>query len=204
MLGHPRRAGIGRASTASPSSRRRSTRARCGRSRSRARSGSPGVDIPTLREQGVDVEFENWRRSSRPPGITAADRARLDGRDRGDGRARRSGGEALARYRWLDRYLAGEPFDRFVRAEEARVRDVLGKLGFGSRGRGRGRDDGAVSLAGARRAGAGRRRLPCARCDGRARAESEAAPPRRDARRRSCCWRPPSRCTSCCSNGRAS
>ena len=30
----------------------------------------PGVDIPTLREQGVDVEFENWRSLVAPPGIS--------------------------------------------------------------------------------------------------------------------------------------
>ncbi len=30
----------------------------------------PGVDIPTLREQGVNVEFENWRSLVAPPGIT--------------------------------------------------------------------------------------------------------------------------------------
>ena len=90
----------------------------------------PGVNIPTLREQGVDVEFENWRALMAPPGITAADRARLDGLVAAMVRSP-EWREALARYRWLDRYLGGEPFDRFVRAEEARVRDVLGKLGFG-------------------------------------------------------------------------
>jgi len=93
----------------------------------------PGVNIPTLREQGVDVEFENWRALMAPPGITAADRARLDGLIAAMVRSP-EWREALARYRWLDRYLAGEPFGRFVQAEETRVRDVLGKLGFGSRG----------------------------------------------------------------------
>jgi putative tricarboxylic transport membrane protein len=90
----------------------------------------PGVNIPTLREQGVDVEFENWRALMAPPGITAADRTRLDGVIAAMVRSP-EWREVLARYRWLDRYLAGEPFDRFVQAEEARVRDVLGKLGFG-------------------------------------------------------------------------
>ena len=28
----------------------------------------PGLDVPTLREQGVDVEFENWRSVVAPPG----------------------------------------------------------------------------------------------------------------------------------------
>ena len=45
----------------------------------------PGVDIPTLREQGVNVEFENWRSLVAPPGITPADRARLEVGRAGDG-----------------------------------------------------------------------------------------------------------------------
>jgi len=90
-----------------------------------------GVDIPTLREQGLDIEFENWRSLVAPPGISAAERSRLDALIAAmvvspEWR------EALARYRWLDRYLAGEPFTRFAAAEEARVRAVLGQLGTGS------------------------------------------------------------------------
>jgi hypothetical protein len=37
--------------------------------------------------------------------------------------------QMLSRYRWLDRYLAGEPFERFSAAEELRVRDILRELG---------------------------------------------------------------------------
>jgi hypothetical protein len=39
--------------------------------------------------------------------------------------------ETLRRYRWNDRYLAGEPFARFVADEEARVQAILEKLGTG-------------------------------------------------------------------------
>jgi hypothetical protein len=92
----------------------------------------PGVDAPTLREQGVDVEFENWRSVVAPPGIDAADRARLEATlDRMVQSAEWR--EALDRYRWLDRYLAGEPFARFTDAEERRVRDILRELGTGGR-----------------------------------------------------------------------
>ena len=90
----------------------------------------PDLDAPTLREQGVDVEFENWRSLVAPPGVTQRDRRRLEAavaamvqspvwRD------------ALVRYRWSDRYLAGEAFARFTDSEEARVRDILRKLGTG-------------------------------------------------------------------------
>jgi putative tricarboxylic transport membrane protein len=91
----------------------------------------PDVDAPTLREQGVDVELENWRSLVAPPGISAADRQRLESAVAAmvastEWRA------ALARYRWNDRYLAGEAFATFVIDEEARVQEILAKLGTGS------------------------------------------------------------------------
>ena len=90
----------------------------------------PGLDMPTLREQGVDVEFENWRSLLAPPGISREDRARLEGAIAAMV-ASAPWREALARYRWIDRYLAGEPFARYVEAEERRVRDILRQFGTG-------------------------------------------------------------------------
>jgi len=89
-----------------------------------------GVDIPTLREQGVNVEFENWRSLVAPPGLTPADRARLETIVRAMVQSP-TWRESLTRYRWLDRYLDGDAFTRFVDAEEARVRSILKKLGTG-------------------------------------------------------------------------
>ena len=91
----------------------------------------PGVDIPTLREQGVNVEFENWRSLVAPPGIAAADRVRVEAVVRAMVQSP-TWREALARYRWLDRYLEGDGLARFVDAEEARVRTILKKLGTGT------------------------------------------------------------------------
>jgi putative tricarboxylic transport membrane protein len=87
----------------------------------------PGLDVPTLREQGIDVVFENWRSVAAPPGISASDRRRLE---ETVARMVRSPEwrAALARYRWLDRYLAGEAFARYVDTEETRVRGVLAEL----------------------------------------------------------------------------
>jgi putative tricarboxylic transport membrane protein len=87
-----------------------------------------GLDVPTLREQGVDVEFENWRSVVAPPGITAAQRQRFE--QAIDAMVHSSQWrDALAKYRWIDRYLGGEPFARFVNAEEARVQPILRELG---------------------------------------------------------------------------
>lgn len=89
-----------------------------------------GLDIPTLREQGVDVEFENWRSVVAPPGISDEDRRRLaetiDAMVHSEPWRR-----ALEQYRWIDRYLAGDDYARFADAEEARVQAILRELGTG-------------------------------------------------------------------------
>ena len=87
----------------------------------------PGLDVPTLREQGIDVVFENWRSVAAPPGITVSDRRRLEETVARMVRSQ-EWRDALARYRWLDRYLAGEAFARYVDSEEMRVRGVLAEL----------------------------------------------------------------------------
>ena len=86
----------------------------------------PGVDAPTLRERGVDVEFENWRSIVAPPGITAVERARLAAAVEAMVRSS-EWRELLARFRWLDRYLAGDEFAAFAAAEERRVRASLAR-----------------------------------------------------------------------------
>jgi putative tricarboxylic transport membrane protein len=90
----------------------------------------PALDAPTLREQGIDVVLENWRSLVAPPAVSAADRQRLEA---AVSAMVQSAGwrEALARYRWNDRYLAGDAFARFQESEEARVQTILKKLGTG-------------------------------------------------------------------------
>jgi hypothetical protein len=91
----------------------------------------PGVDAPTLRERGIDIEFENWRSVVAPPGITAEERARLVAAVDAMVRSR-EWRELLARFRWLDRHLAGDEFAAFSAAEERRVREILRELGTGA------------------------------------------------------------------------
>ncbi len=90
----------------------------------------PGLDAPTLREQGVEVQFENWRSLVAPLGISRADRERIERATEAMVRSAQWR-DALVRYRWIDRYLAGDEFARFVQAEDARVRAILAKLGLG-------------------------------------------------------------------------
>ncbi|OFW14206.1 MAG: hypothetical protein A3F70_04375 [Acidobacteria bacterium RIFCSPLOWO2_12_FULL_67_14] len=88
----------------------------------------PGLDVPTLREQGIDLEFENWRSVVAPPGIDAAERRYLEGVVEAMVRSE-AWRDALTRYRWLDRYLAGAEFERFADTEHARVQRILQQLG---------------------------------------------------------------------------
>jgi putative tricarboxylic transport membrane protein len=90
----------------------------------------PGIPAPTLREQGLDVELENWRSLVAPPGISPVDRERLE---RAVETMVRSSEwrQELERYRWIDRYLAGDEFTRFAHAEDQRVHAILTKLGLG-------------------------------------------------------------------------
>jgi putative tricarboxylic transport membrane protein len=90
----------------------------------------PGLDVPTLREQGVNLEFENWRSVVAPPGIGARQRERLESVVAAMV-ATPEWREALARYRWIDRYLPGEKFAQFVDGEEMRVRTTLQQLDTG-------------------------------------------------------------------------
>jgi putative tricarboxylic transport membrane protein len=88
----------------------------------------PDLAVPTLREQGIDIEFENWRSIVAPPGIDAAERARLDLLVEAMVKSP-EWHEMLERFRWLDRYLGGEEFATFAASEERRVRNILGELG---------------------------------------------------------------------------
>ncbi|GAA1104631.1 Bug family tripartite tricarboxylate transporter substrate binding protein [Pseudonocardia alni] len=92
----------------------------------------PGLDVPTLRESGVDVEFSNWRGLVAPPGLPDADRAALADavsamRDTPEWR------QVLAANGWRDAWLPGADFARFTAAENERVEHVLGELGLRTR-----------------------------------------------------------------------
>lgn len=88
-----------------------------------------GVDAPTLRESGVDVEFNNWRGVVAPPGIGDADRARLVDLFT-DLHGTPQWREALARNGWTDAFAPGDEFGAFLRAENDRVATVLKDLGL--------------------------------------------------------------------------
>jgi putative tricarboxylic transport membrane protein len=89
----------------------------------------PGVDVPTFKEQGVDLVITNWRSVVAPPGITDAQRKAL-----GDAVEKMvksaAWQEVLKQKGWDDAYLPADKFASFLKEEQARVRAVLQSVGL--------------------------------------------------------------------------
>ncbi len=88
-----------------------------------------GIDIPTMKEQGVDVELANWRSVVAAPGITDDQKkALLDAVDKMHGSD--AWKKILTDKKWTDLYLSGDDFTSFLKAENDRVSGVLKTLGL--------------------------------------------------------------------------
>ena len=89
----------------------------------------PDVNIPTLKEQGIDVEITNWRAIFAAPGITDAQRKELvDVVTRAVKTP--SWQETLKRNDWADAFLAGDAFKTFLDADTKRIGDIVAGLGL--------------------------------------------------------------------------
>jgi putative tricarboxylic transport membrane protein len=84
-------------------------------------------DVPTLIEQGLDVELENWRAVMAPPGLRDSEREALHATVERMARSE-SWRATLAKLGWTDSYLAGPAFARFLDAEHARVGEIVARL----------------------------------------------------------------------------
>jgi len=88
-----------------------------------------GVDIPTLKEQGINVEIGNWRGVYGAAGITPEQRKKL-----AEGVAKatktKAWAETLEKNNWTPALLTGDDFARFVEEDHARVRALMVKLGM--------------------------------------------------------------------------
>jgi len=89
----------------------------------------PGHNIPTLREQGIDVVIGNWRGVYGASGLTPAQRAALTERVQ---RATESQTwrTALQTNGWTPAFLSGPAFDQFVERDFARLRAVMAMSGM--------------------------------------------------------------------------
>ena len=88
-----------------------------------------GVNVPTLKEQGLDVEVVNWRGVVAAPGISAAQKAALV---TAVDKALKSGEWTKVRQQrgWDDAYLDADAFAAFLKSDNARVKDVLTTIGL--------------------------------------------------------------------------
>jgi len=89
----------------------------------------PGSTIPTLKEQGIDVEIGNWRGLYGAAGITPEQRKKLiDGITKAS--KSKSWSETLQKNNWTPALLTGDQFAAFVDEEHARLRGLMVKLGM--------------------------------------------------------------------------
>jgi putative tricarboxylic transport membrane protein len=80
----------------------------------------PNVQIPTLKELGVDVAVMNWRGAFAPPDLAPVDRERLATAI--DRMVHQPAWQRMLTERgWTDVYLSGEPYVKFVDAERRRI-----------------------------------------------------------------------------------
>jgi putative tricarboxylic transport membrane protein len=87
------------------------------------------IDVPTLKEQGLDAAITNWRSVIAAPGIAAEDKKKLA--DAVDKMAKSKEWKELLKQRgWDDAYMAGDEFAKFLKAEQARVAEVMKAIGL--------------------------------------------------------------------------
>ncbi len=84
----------------------------------------PGLNIPTMKEQGFDVVLGNWRGVYAAPGLTAAQRATLTEWVIKATKTR-AWTDALSSNGWSAAPLVGREFDDFVEYEFASLRAIM-------------------------------------------------------------------------------
>ena len=89
----------------------------------------PGVDTPTLKEGGVNVDLSNWRGIVAPPGLSDADKKALV--DVVTRVAKSKEWKAiLEKQDWTDLFLAGDDFAKFLREQDESVAVTLKSIGL--------------------------------------------------------------------------
>ena len=88
-----------------------------------------GVDIPTLKEQGVNVEFINWRGVMGAPGLTEPQRQELVNRITQMAKSDHWK-SILQKNGWIDMFMAGDEFKAYLDAEQKSTLDLVTALGL--------------------------------------------------------------------------
>ena len=89
----------------------------------------PGVNVPTLKEQGIDVEIGNWRGVYGAPGINAEQRKALINMVLAALKTP-AWAEAVEKNNWTPAVLTGDAFAKFVDDDFASLRATMDKSGM--------------------------------------------------------------------------
>ncbi len=88
--------------------------------------------IPSLKEQGVDVELANWRGIFAAPGITKAQRDDLI-KTVETATKSKEWQETLKKNDWDGYWLSGDAYGAYIEAENKRLGDILAQLSLGKK-----------------------------------------------------------------------
>ncbi|HEX6438544.1 MAG TPA: tripartite tricarboxylate transporter substrate binding protein, partial [Candidatus Binatia bacterium] len=92
-------------------------------------SASPIDNVPTLKEQGLNVELTNWRGVFGAPGITAAQRDALIKIVRGATESA-TWKKTLEKLGWSPIFLSGEDYKKFIDEDTKRIAAIIDSLGI--------------------------------------------------------------------------
>jgi putative tricarboxylic transport membrane protein len=88
-----------------------------------------GVEVPTLKEQGINIELANWRGVVAAPGLSGAQRQELIGAV--DRMVKSEAWQAILKQKdWINLYLPGDQFGKFIESEHGRIEKVLRSIGL--------------------------------------------------------------------------
>ncbi|QND56702.1 Bug family tripartite tricarboxylate transporter substrate binding protein [Mesorhizobium huakuii] len=88
-----------------------------------------GIDAPTLKEAGIDVELFNWRGVFAPPGVSDADKAAMITLVETMAKSDAWATECKNRS-WTPILLTGDDYAKFVAEDSARIEAILKDLGL--------------------------------------------------------------------------
>jgi len=89
----------------------------------------PGINIPTFKEQGVNVELVNWRGLMAPREIRPADKKALE--DAIGMMVKSAAWQDILKERgWVDSYMPSDQFAVFIKEEQVRIESLLKEAGL--------------------------------------------------------------------------
>ncbi|MTH64976.1 Bug family tripartite tricarboxylate transporter substrate binding protein [Paracoccus shanxieyensis] len=88
-----------------------------------------GVDAPTLKEAGLDIELQNWRMVAAAPGLSDDQKAKVTA-DIEKMVKSENWQKQLSDKGWMDTYLSGAAFDEQLAKDEAATQAILKDIGL--------------------------------------------------------------------------